>query len=193
MIDRNKVIVIDRQGNQITLDQWQKIYGLPYNSTKIGKYFDLNEPRFQEDIRLYGEIVVNELLIRVLDQFREDVKRPININAFNRNQAKQNQLQKDGFRAASVSPHVVLKDRSGYRNGFAADVDTTSKEQTNKEVIILGKAAAKLRIKVRIGWKEYQELNQTFIHVDVACEYYAFGKPWHNKQHPLAWERESRW
>jgi hypothetical protein len=194
MIDRKKVIVISKEGKQISLDDWQKQYDLPVGSTKIGKYFDLTEARFANDLSLYGQIVVNSQLMRVLDQFREDVQRPITINSFNRSQEKQNELSKEGFRAASYSPHVVRKDQThGITGGFAADIDTSSNEQTDKEVIILSQAAKKLGIKIRIGWNEYKQNKQTFIHVDVGCEYYAPGKPWNKIFHPLAWEKEARW
>jgi hypothetical protein len=192
-IDRKKVIVINREGKAISLDDWQKIYGLPVGSTKIGKYFDLTEARFVKDLALYGEIIVNELLIRVLDQFREDVNRSINLNAFNRDQKHQNELTAQGFRTATYSPHVVKKDGFGITGGFGADVDTASDEQTNKEVVILAKSAKKLGIKIRIGWQEYKQQKQTFIHVDVGPEYYASGKPWNKVFHPKAWELEARW
>lgn len=203
MTDRSKIIVINKLGKQITLDEWQKIYGLPLNSTKISKHFDYTEPRFQEDIRLYGKVVINELLFRVLDQFREDVGRPLNLNALNRNQAHQNELTQQGLKTATYSPHIVREDRSGILGATAADIDTSSHDQTNKEVVILESSAHKVGIKIRIGWKQYQQptfkngvkINDgmTFIHCDVACEYFGPGKPWSNKFHPKAWEYEARW
>lgn len=194
MIDRSKVIVINRAGNQITLDEWQKIYGLPLNSTAISKHFDLKEARFQEDIKLYGKVVINELLFRVLDQFREDVGRPLNLNALNRNQDKQNQLTAEGFRTASFSPHIVREDRTGTWGGLAADIDTSTHDQTNKEVLILQASAHKLGIGIRVGYRQYQTPSKaapggmTFIHCDVCPEYFATGKPWSNRFHPKAWE-----
>lgn len=192
-MDRKKVTVISKEGKVISLDEWQKAYGLPAESTKIGKYFDLTEARFARDIQLYGSIVVNELLIRVLDQFRIDVARPITLNSFNRDQAKQAELTKEGFRTASFSPHVVKRDSYGIHGATAADIDTDSNAQTDKEVLILIAAAKKLGIKIRVGWNEYKANKQTFIHVDVACEFYAPGKPWSKITHPFAWEKEARW
>jgi len=189
----NKIIVIDKEGKQITLPQWQAKYGLPIGSTKIGKHFSYLEPKFAQDIRDYGRLIVNEQLIRVADQFREDVGRPLTVNSFNRNQAKQNQLGTEGFRTASYSPHVVHEVNRRITGGFAMDINTSSDEQTNKEVVILKKSSNKLGIEIRIGFKEYQEKKQTFIHFDVGPEYYAKGKPWNNTFHPTAWERESLW
>lgn len=193
-MERNKVIVIDKEGKVISLDDWQKQYGLTVGSTKFGKHFDLTEARFVKDMELYGEIIINEQLVRVLDQFREDVNRPITINSFNRNQEKQNELAKEGYRTASFSPHVVRKSQThGITGAFAADIDTDSDEQTDREVIILSQSAKKLGLKIRIGWQEYKQKKQTFIHVDVGPEYYAPGKPWNKVVHPLAWQNEARW
>lgn len=197
--DLNKVIVINKLGKQISLEQWQKEYGLQPGSTQLSKYFDLKESRFQEDIRLYGDVVINEVLFRVLDQFREDVGRPLTINSLNRNIAKQRELTNDGFRTASNSPHEVKRNRWGITGGVAADIDTSSHEQTNAEVLILIRSARKLGFKIRIGWKEYQVPSvkspngMTFIHVDVAPEYYSQGKPWGGMMVPVAWTREARW
>jgi hypothetical protein len=193
ILDKTKVVVINRAGQPISLEQWQKEYNLPQGSTKISKYFDMKEDRFQKDIQMYGKVIINELLFRVADQFREDVGHPQTINALNRNQDHQNTLHAQGFRTATHSPHLVKEDRSGISGAFALDVDTASNEQTDKEVVILVRAARKLAIKIRIGWQEYKAVNMTFIHYDVGPEYYAPGKPWNHITHPLAWEKESRW
>lgn len=42
-----------------------------YKEAKIGKYFSVSENRFQEDIRLYGEVVICDLLFKVLNRYRE--------------------------------------------------------------------------------------------------------------------------
>lgn len=198
--DKSKVIVIDNEGKQITLQQWQLKYGLPTDGTKISKHFDMTEDRFQQDINLYGFVVINEILFRVLDQFREDVGRPLKLNALNRNQAHQNELKEQGFRTASISPHLVKVDRNGISGGCAADIDTDTHEQTNAEVLILARSAIKLGYKIRIGWKQYQIANPptapngyTFIHCDVCPEYYAKGKPWESLQSPSPWRIEARW
>src|SRR5690242_3737918 len=100
---RDKVIVIRKDGTEVTLAQWQEIYGLPVDSDKIGRHFSLSEQRFTKDIELFGTLVVNEQLIKVLDGFREAVKVPITINSFNRDQAKQDSLKEEGFKTAKYS------------------------------------------------------------------------------------------
>lgn len=182
----NNVVVISRSGHEMTLKEWQKFYGLSVDSDFIGAYFSLSELRFKKDMERYGKLVVNELLMRVLDRFRSKVGVPVTINAFNRDEAKQAELKAQGFRAATVSPHVVC---------MAADIDTKSSAQTDSWVAILQAVAIELGIKVRIGYKQYQAepTPQTFIHVDVCPEYYAAGKPFHSKAHPAVWEKQITW
>lgn len=80
MIDKVKVIL--RDGTETTLPAWQEMYGLT-DIMKIGRYFSLRESRFMRDLELYGELVVNELLIRFIDGFRERVDHPVIVNSFN--------------------------------------------------------------------------------------------------------------
>jgi hypothetical protein len=182
MID--KVIVVLRDGSEISLTDWQKKYGLKPYSNAIGKYFSIREQRFEDDIETYGQLIVNELLIRVLDGFREAVDVPVNINSFNRDESRQEQLRSEGRRAAQYSPHVVK---------LAADIDTMDEHQTREWVKTLKQVASILGIKIRIGYKQYLDDGSTFIHVDVCPEYYAPGKPWNNRFHPIQWEKESEW
>jgi hypothetical protein len=177
------VHVLTSQGNYITLEEWQKKYEI--SEGKLGKYFSLREQRFQDDLTLYKTLVVCEPLIRVLDALREDVGHALHLNSFNRDQAKQNQLKKDGFRAAVNSPHVMK---------MAADVDTVTVEQTRalaKRAIEVGK---KIGIPIRTGSEDYIAIGQTFVHIDVCPVYFGAGKPFHALDHPKAWEKEySQW
>lgn len=191
----DKVKIVDVDGKIISLEQWQKRYELPVGSTKIGKYFSWTESRFRNDIRMYGEVYVNEPLMRVLDQWRKDANKAFTINAFNRDDAHQKSLTDQGFRTATHSPHVVKRDPYGkfLQGGFAADKDTVSKKETIDHVNILRESAKTVGFKIRIGYLDYLEISQTFIHVDVGPEYYATGKPWNKLFHPIQWERESVW
>jgi hypothetical protein len=179
----DKVIVIRKNGETITLKQWQFLYSLD-DPKKIGRHFSLTEGRFEKDLVLYGQLVVNELLIRVLDTFRDAVECPVTINSFNRNQERQDELKKEGLKAAKYSPHVVK---------LAADIDTKTVKQTREWVKYLKQVADILGIKIRIGFEQYLKAGQTFIHVDVCPEYYAPGKPWHNESHPRVWEKPITW
>lgn len=202
-MDNIKVIL--RDGSETSLLNWQKIYGLTENSRMIGRYFSLNESRFKKDLADYGELIVSELLMRVLDAYREKLGQPVTINSFNRNELKQINLKTQGLRAATHSPHVMK---------LAADIDTPGiielqshtaplesptdlwkkAMQINRErVKILEQVSDDLGIHTRIGNEDYLKQKQTFIHVDVCPEYYAKGKPWNHKFHPIAWEKSINW
>tara|TARA_R110000868_G_scaffold96848_8_gene266373 strand:+ start:814 stop:1323 length:510 start_codon:yes stop_codon:yes gene_type:complete len=150
-----------------------------YKEQKIGKYFDVSEPRFQEDIRLYGEVVICDLLFKVLNRYRDLKGVSVNLNSLNRDRKKQEQLLRDGFRAAKVSPHEYF---------LAADVDTIDQADTLKSVPIMRQAAKDLGIKIRIGWQDYLKAGQSFLHVDVCAEYFGKGKVWNKNSHPVQWE-----
>ncbi len=181
------VTVILRDGSETTLEAWQKLYGLPIGSNSIGKHFSLNDSKIAENLRQYKKVVVNELLMRVMDAYRDMSGKPCILNAFNRSQKKQEELQNDDrFAAATYSPHVVY---------MAADIDTKDREDTINMAGLLITVAAKLGIKIRVGYKEYLNLPtpMTFVHIDVCPEYYAKGKPFHEIKHPVQWENQITW
>jgi hypothetical protein len=122
--------------------------------------------------------------MKILDVYRGLKKAPITINSFNRSEAKQKQLTKDGFKAAKVSPHVVK---------LAADCDTLTEQETLDNVKLIQEASKTTEIKVRIGYQQYLDAGQTFIHIDVCPEYYAKGRIWYLKPHPVQWERPITW
>lgn len=171
------VHVITYEDQLISLGEWQGLYDL--SGDQIGKYFRLRERRFSLDLELYGALHVCEPLMYVMDLTRKRWGRPIIVNSFNRNEAKQAELRAAGLRAAVTSPHVVY---------LAADLDTTSKEETRELAHTLLQAARDLKIKVRIGYTQYLAEGSTFVHVDVCPEYYAPGSPRHEQPHPSAWE-----
>lgn len=198
------VIIVKRDGTEETLEQWQLRYGLEVGSDNIGVFFSLREDKFQQNLRDYGVLVVNELLIRFMDGYRAMTDVPTVVNAFNRNDAKQQALRHSGFRAATYSPHVVK---------MAGDLDTPGIDDLKEEFPKLSKSelweravkinrhrvelakqvSKKLGIKIRIGSEQYLKDGNTFIHVDVCPEYYAPGKPFHDQKHPVQWESELRW
>lgn len=180
----SKTVVITKEGKEITLKEWQKMYQLPENSTMIGRHFSTTERIFARDLKDYGTLVVNEQLMRVMDRFRDRIKKPVNVNAFNRNEAKQAELAAQGLRTATHSPHVVF---------MAVDIDTTSALETREFVRELDGVAKELGIKIRIGYEDYLKIGQTFVHVDVCPEYYAKGKPFNNHPHPVQWESPIKW
>lgn len=151
----------------------------PFYATQITKNFSVTESRFQEDVKLYGECTVCVPLFTVLQRYRELKGKPVNLNSLNRDRKKQEQLIKDGFRAATVSPHEFA---------LAADVDTEDAADTLNSIGLMRQAAKEVKIGVRLGWKEYMKDGSSFIHVDVCSEYFGKGKVWNHVKHPQSWE-----
>lgn len=179
----DKVKILTTAGNYITLAEWQAKYSL--QPGQIGKYFSLREQRFQDDISLYKELIVAEPLMRVLDALRAKCGHALHINSFNRNAAKQAELKKQGFRAATISPHVFK---------MAADVDTKSFAESRELAKQAIAVAKELGIIIRVGVEDYIAKGQTFIHIDVCPMYFGNGKPFDNVSHPEVWEKHySTW
>jgi len=182
----DKVVILTREDKYMTLQEWQNKYGLPSGSAQISKHFSYTEPKFMQDLNDYGKLVVCEPLMVVLDRYRELIDEPVHINSFNRDSAKQQQLIKDGFKAAKYSPHEVK---------MAADCDTLNEEGTYIRVAKMRQAGRDTLIPIRIGFKQYlaEVPQKTFIHVDVCPVYFAVGKPRHNEDHPVQWENRIEW
>lgn len=181
------ITVILKDGSETTLAEWQKIYGLVIGSESIGKHFTLTDSKIAENLRQYGKLVINELLIRVLDAFREKSGIPCVLNAFNRSEEKQKELQNDKrFAAAGTSPHVYF---------MAADIAAHSADDVHSKVAIMKEVGKELGIKIRIGFQQYLNLPSpmTFVHVDVCPEFYGIDKPYHGKPHPAPWENQITW
>jgi hypothetical protein len=181
---KENIFVLTASDKLISLEAWQKIYGLHAHHLQIGKWFHADEPKFQQDLKDYGTLVVSELLIRVADRTRELWGRPLHVNSFNRNEAKQEALRASGARAATTSPHVVF---------LAMDIDTKHFDDSRKLAAVIIQAGKELNIKVRVGFKQYIQAGQTFVHFDVCPEYYAQGKSRYNKPHPAPWEVAITW
>lgn len=178
------ITVILKSGQIITLPEWQKVRG--YTDTQIGRYFSYTEPRFAKDLQLYGKLVLNEMLMDLLDRYRELLGEPVYLNSFNRNQEKQDQLHKDGHKAATVSPHVHF---------MAADCPAMSIPDVHKKVELFRQAAKDLNMAIRIGYRTYYTGKpvSTFVHVDVCPEFFAPGKPYNGQKHPWEWEVVCEW
>lgn len=189
----DKVKVVTREGKVISLEHWQRTYGLPVGSVRIGHFFYLTETRFQKDLQLYGILVVNELLIRFLDALRKASQHPITLNSFNRSRSHQAELRDRGFRAAKDSPHVVDVIGDEIFGGLAADIDTLSEQETRAMAKRCREVSSIINIKIRIGYEQYLSIGDTFVHIDVCPEFYAPGKPWHTRPHPEVWEKEITW
>jgi hypothetical protein len=178
---KDKIKILTRGGEMISLDEWQAIYGI--SGTKIGRNFSYMEPEFLKNLQMYDELIVCIPLIELLDVYRELSGKPCRVSSFNRSEEHQKRLKKLGYKAAKYSPHVVK---------LAGDIDLFTADEVRQAVKDLEKAKKVTGIKARIGWHTYLP-EQTFVHVDVCPEYYAKGKVWHELKHPEVWEREVQW
>lgn len=174
-MDANIILL---NGKIVPLHQWQELYYLTKGSSKIGRYFDIGEPSFRNDL------TISEAVIRILDVIRIIRDKPVIINSLDRTEEQQQNLRLKGYRAAKTSPHVV---------SLAADIDTISKEDTLDLVGCVNEAAEILGYDVRVGYKDYLTQGQTFVHIDVCPMYYGRDQAWYHKSHPKVWESQITW
>lgn len=168
--------IILENGTLISLAEWQQMQGMKPH--QIGRFFTVKEEK------LRGEFTLAAPLVLLADKYRELKGKPVKINSAFRTKEKQEQLKKDGYRAAKYSPHC---------EGMAFDVDTISERDTRNSVKVLKKAAKMLGYKIRIGFESYLKVGNTFVHFDVCPMFFAPGMPFHQKKHPVQWEWENRW
>jgi len=194
--NKDKVKVILETGDVVSLEQWQRTYGLQEGSTRIGRFFYLTESRFQKDLEKFGELIVNAVLIRFLDALRAESGVPLYLNSFNRSSSYQKELKSRGLRAAETSPHEVVHHEDGVISGACAgDVDTLTEEGTRDLARKAKEVSKKTGIKVRLGFEQYlnEKPKQTFLHIDVCPMFYGPGQPWHPLPHPKVWEKTITW
>lgn len=114
---------------------------------------------------------------------------PLRINSGYRSNARQAELRAyytnigQPDRAAAISPHTV---------GMALDIGADTREQLGNMVQVLRDMRTHSR-RLRIGWRQYLEAGDIFVHVDCCPLYYGQGMTWHAQAHPAAWETESEW
>jgi uncharacterized protein YcbK (DUF882 family) len=172
----DKLIRLD-DGKLVKLADYQQQNNL--FSNQVSAHFSVTE------LDCAGEIEVAEMVLKVLEAFRKKKGAAVKINSGYRSPKKQIELRHTkGFAAASVSPHCF---------GMAADVDAKDREEVYETAKLLRLVASELGIKIRIGYVQYLNLGQTFVHFDVCPNFYAKGKPLYKEPHPVAWENQIEW
>lgn len=169
-------VVIKDYGNYIPLEQYQRIEKL--ESNQLSKNFLVGE------FSCRGNLIIAEPLVNFLQLYRSFIKKQVKINSGYRSLEKQNELKRRGFKTARNSPHV---------EGMAADLDFKNKQEVLENVLILKELSSKHNYSIRLGYKQYLSVGQTFIHIDVCPMFYGKHKPFHKNQHPLAWENQIEW
>jgi len=121
-----------------------------------GKYAPASE--LYRDTRVEDKRILSAT-INTFDFVRELHGGPLGINSGRRSQAKQEELKLEGYRAATVSPHVY---------GAALDVDVPDGKRDEYLVaLILGAAQIMGLPRPRIGYKQYRKgYTSSFVHFD---------------------------
>ena len=165
--------VISGTGELLDLKQWQQFKGI-LRGDKLSENFTWQE------FECEGEFLISEVLIDFLQVIRRRWGKPMKVNSGYRTKAKQEQLKAQGYKAATFSPHT---------KGMAADIDTTSKQETNDLAQLMVNTAKQLKLPIRVGYLDYLKVGQTFVHIDVCPHYYGKGRPYYEQNHPPAWEK----
>lgn len=163
--------IISGTGHLTDLKIWQQFRGL--KGDKISDNFLWTE--FDHK----GELILSEILIDLIQVVRLRWKKPLVPNSGYRTQEKQNELKEQGYRTATTSPHV---------KGMAVDLETKTAKETKELAELVLLTARQLKLGARVGFRQYLNNGQTFVHVDICPEYYGKGKPWHDHIHPAVWE-----
>lgn len=163
--------ILDGNGRLQDLKEWQQFRGI--KGDKLSANFNASE------FDCEGELIISEVLIDFLQVLRDRWGKFLKINSGYRTDAKQTALKKAGYKTATTSPHI---------QGMAADLDTTSADETKRLAALAESVARFMKLPIRIGYKQYLNAGQTFVHIDVCPHYFAKGRPLHDTEHPSAWE-----
>lgn len=146
------------------LAEWQKKNGL--QPDHVSQHIIIGV----DNVACGGELILSEVLIGHFEMLRDKFGGPLKINSGYRTQKKQEELKAEGYRAAVTSPHV---------RGYALDIDYTTNEELVRMLRILRPIPG-----IRIGWKDYKNAGQTFVHLDVAPAAFS---ALDDRAFPIAW------
>lgn len=176
--------IIKKDGKIVDLRTWQVYYDLD-NLSMIGKFFSINEKPFKSHVLIKEDYLISETLIKIIDETRNEFGKPIHLSRVFSTPSQQDAIKKQyGSVAAKISPH---------EEGMGADIDVNTRSEVMAIVKILRMIARQDMIKIRIGHDTYLKKGMTIVHVDVCPEYFAKGKPYHERKHPLPWENQIEW
>jgi hypothetical protein len=189
------VTFFDQEGHMHTIQEWHQwtFNGSPPSPNAITQNFSLNETKFKQDLAQYGKLNVCVELMFLLQAIRFELGEAITITSFNRNEAKQAELQKNpNYKAAGTSPHVYF---------MAADIVPASviKAKTTADKTRAIKAAAERIWPIirkrggRMGVDQYIANGQHFIHIDMCPVFFGPGKLINEGAMPPPWKISQRW
>jgi hypothetical protein len=165
-------IIIKKDGSNAYLEEWQNERGLEPDKLSehlwVSEVVDRDEP---------DRLIISEVLIDYFEILRTAYGKPLRINSGYRTPEHQKRLvENPDYSAAVISPHC---------RGYALDIDTTSISMTHSLINII-KDSKELDF-YRIGWKQYLDRGQTFIHFDIAPWYHGVGRNHFGDDVPASW------
>jgi hypothetical protein len=136
------------------LADWQAKNG--YLSNQVSPHIAVSE--VDDDSR---ELIINEIVLDMFEKIRKEYGKPLKINSGYRTQKKQAELIAKGYKAAAISPHC---------QGWALDIDYNTDEEY-RHLLVACHMVSTISYNgyLRIGHKQYRQIGQTFIHVDICA------------------------
>lgn len=157
--------IVTLKGEFITVEEWQKIYGVSGNN--VGKYFTTNENKWN-----YPNWVVSEGLIRLLDRTREKYGKPMSVASLYRpgdnGSAHGNGIGKDV---------AVNRLDTGEVDNQGKPIRVIDTNDMNIKVGHIRESAKELQYNIRLTWTYYLNRDLACIHVDLGPMYFGIGKP----------------
>lgn len=161
-------------GRLVDLSDYQSKKEL--GADQIGRFFSKSEAVFQENCNEYDHVYSAEPLLTMLDALREEQDSPVILTSLFRGHAKQQSLIERGLTEATVSPHNL---------SMAADIDRVGESDVTSTVKTLKTLSKSLSIPIRLGYKNYLNRGDTFIHLDVCPFYYGNKGPFEDHAYLL--------
>jgi uncharacterized protein YcbK (DUF882 family) len=146
--------------------------------TKFNDYFQLSE--FTKN----DEFILSYQLLNFLFELRKLRQAPILISSAYRTFVKQFFLFNAKLTDTKISTHNY---------GLAVDINCVTVYEVKTIIKLIDIVAKKLKIKYRLGYQKYLNEGKSFVHLDIAPEFFAIDKPWHYAKHPKQWEYEIFW
>ena len=156
-----------------------------YNAGKVSPHLTFEEVAVRDGggNEQNADFTLSEKLIEAFELLRTARGKAIPINSGWRSAEKQAELLADpAYKAATYSPHI---------EGLALDLGADSADEVDLLVDLLRKL--RKSIPLRIGFQQYRDNGQTFVHFDVAPFYYGIGGPLAARPCPDQWREPSEW
>lgn len=146
-----------------------------------------------DEIDCAGDFIISERILKVFEDIRHaNGDRPILINSGYRSAEKQDRLR-DYYTSIGKKQHTAVKSPHTY--GLALDLNTNNTvADTDRLLEIIRKVRDEKHPYLRIGWQQYRNEGDNFIHIDVAPFFYGpNGACASDQSAPEWWRTPSEW